>query len=127
VIGPTRRSRHGSRKAERILGIVAIVAIIAAWIIGFVRGEADVLASLAEAVPEAERFESLGASTYAAWAGRSDEDLLGYVNIASSMGYGGPMRIAVAGDTQGKVTGYCQGGAYPHTELSSFCVRVCGE
>jgi len=95
----------GSVKVERILGIIAIGTIVAAWIVGSVRVKADVLPSLKMAVPGAERFESLGRMTYAAWGNRSSEVLLGYVKIASGMGYGGPTSVAVATDTKGEVIG----------------------
>ncbi len=122
MTGPVRTPRpHGSRKVERILGILAVGAIASAWILGFVRGEADVLPSLAQAVPEAERFEPLGGRTYAAWAGGSEEALLGYVKIASTMGYGGPMQVAVAGDTNGRVIGIA---VVDHKETPSFFKRL---
>ena len=62
----TTSKKLGSRKLERILGIIAIATIVGAWILGFLQVKADILPSLHEALPQASRFELVNQDSYAA-------------------------------------------------------------
>lgn len=85
--------------------MIAIVTIVAAWIIGGLLNETDITPHLQVAMPAADTFRKIDDTTYAAWTQQSDETLLGYVAVGEATGYGGPMQVAVAVDLDGVVMG----------------------
>ena len=94
-----------TKKTDRILGVIAIITIMIAGIIGARLAEGDVEPSLYESFPEANRFEQVnGGSVYQAFESGTEE-MIGYVSIATANGYGGPMKVAVAVDLEGNVHG----------------------
>jgi Na+-translocating ferredoxin:NAD+ oxidoreductase RnfG subunit len=95
----------GPLKIDRIMGVIAVVTIILAWIAGSERARSDVMPALKQVFPEAQRFEPVGSSSYTAWTDNPKQLALGYVKIASAMGYGGPVEVAVAVDFEGRVKG----------------------
>ncbi len=114
--------KQSARKLERLLGIIAIATIVGAWILGFLQVKADILPSLHEALPQASRFELVNRDTHAAWAKKGSGDvLLGYVAIHASVGYGGPVSVAVASDTEGNIIGVS---IVDHKETPTFFSRV---
>jgi len=115
------KSSSRTLKIERILGVFALLIIITAWIIGWIRTEKNVLPALRETIPEAIRFELLGNKTYAAYLKNSVPDPYGYVKIETARGYGGPMLVAVGTNTRGKVTGIT---IIDHKETPPFFNRV---
>lgn len=97
------------KKFERILGVIALVTIIAAWIGGALRQEADLLPFLKEALPGPEVLKPVSAGIYAGYAAKESKDqdkpVIGYAAIGKATGYGGPMRVAVGVDLSGKISG----------------------
>ena len=93
------------QKIDRILGVIAILTIMIAWIVGANLAEGDVYPSLHIAFPEADRFEPINGSGYTAIQAQSEEAIIGYVSIATANGYGGPMKVAVAVDLEGNIHG----------------------
>jgi len=116
-------SREKTVRIERILGVIAILTVIAAWVAGFARERADVIPSLREAIPGASRFEPLGKDSYAAWPEEPEETLLGYIRVEQHTGYGGPVQVAVASDLKGVVSGIS---VVDHKETPSYFGRVAG-
>lgn len=103
---------------ERALGILALLTIAGAFLLGMARAQADVLPSLQEAAPTADRFEPVTNGLFAAYQAG---ELIGYVSVQTAIGYGGPLQMAVLVDLQGEVGGYAVIG---HKETRSFFNRV---
>lgn len=115
-------SRHQKRKRlERILAVSALALIAIVWILGSARAEADRLASIRAALPEAGHFERTTGDVYAAWTDSSKEALLGYVSIGSASGYGGPLELAVAVNLEGEIIGFS---VVDHKETPAWYNRV---
>lgn len=94
-----------SQRADRILAVIALIIIVCAWLLGRFRAEVDLAPFLKKALPEAEHFQSVSDDTYAAWKDQSETQLIGYVAVGSSHGYGGELRIAVAVSAEGRIIG----------------------
>ena len=88
-------------KIETRLAIISIVVIIAAWFIGGQLEVSDIVSTIQEKIPEIAKLEEIEKATYKIY--NSNEEQLGYVTVESSMGYGGPLQMAVAVDNQGKI------------------------
>ena len=111
------------RVFERIAGVVALIAVIAAWIIGGFGSQKDLSASLKRALPMASRFEPAGDGIY---AGHADllgglDLVVGYVTITRTSGYGGPMQVAVGLNRFGKLAGVS---VVEHKETPPFYNRI---
>ncbi len=94
------------QRIERILGILAIVTLIIAWIIGAFGSRSNIMPAINKAIPEADHFshyQNHGSEIYFAWADSGEEVLLGYVALGEGNGYGGPMQMAVAISPEGEV------------------------
>ena len=107
------------QKRERLLGILALLSFIVAWVIGYQLENADIEPYLHEAMPSASRFEKLDAISYAAYA--DTQDPIGYIGIGESNGYGGPLKMAVAVDLEGNITGMA---IIQHRETPSWYRKV---
>jgi len=103
---------------DRLLGIFAILTIVAAYFLGLTRARADVMPYLMQALPSAERFEPFSSDTFSAYA---SSRVIGYVSIGKAVGYGGPLEVAVAVDLDGNVTGVS---VIDQKETPSFFRRV---
>ena len=113
--------RDRVKRLDRWLAIGAIVTIVIAWFVGASLEADDIMPAVEAALPEADRFESINGETYAAYISNSGEDLIGYVTIGEAVGYGGPMKVAVALDLEGSVVGTA---VADHVETPSFFNRV---
>jgi uncharacterized protein with FMN-binding domain len=113
--------RKKSRRLERFLAVVAFGIVLAAWIIGSFRAEADLIPYLELALPEASRFEALSLGTYEAWGGQPEESHLGYVTTGKGQGYGGEMEVAVAVSPEGVILGLA---IVEQKETAAFLRRV---
>ena len=110
-----------SQRLDRILGLVAMALIAAAWYAGGLHVKADITPFLKKFLPQTHQFQSAGADTYAAMAAGDDSQLLGYVKIAQAMGYGGPVTVAVAVDTRGTIIGL---GVVDHKDSPTYFEQV---
>jgi len=108
---------------DRILGIFALITILAAWLIGAAQGAAEVEPFLSQAFSEASRFESVNGQTYAAYSSDTPGRLLGYVSVGEANGYGGPMKVAVGVGLQGNIIGLA---VVDSKETPSFFKKVVG-
>lgn len=97
---PPRARRHHKEFPDRLLAIIAIITIIAAYIFGLTRAETDVMSSFQELVPSAQRFEAVSDSVFAAYRG---VQLEGYITLGEATGYGGELVMAAAVDPDGKL------------------------
>lgn len=89
------------KKREAWLTIIAMVLIMAAWLAGGLLENADILSSIKEKMPDVAKFEEIEKATYKIYD--SEDEVLGYLSIESSMGYGGPLQMAVAVNQDGKI------------------------
>lgn len=96
-------SREQTLKIERYLAAVATITIVAAWIIGGLLKGASVEPYLEQAFPSAHKFEEISAGIFS--AENPNGQTVGYVGIGEAVGYGGPLRMAVAVDLSGQVIG----------------------
>ena len=108
-------------KIGRYLGVFAILTILIAWVAGTNYSQKDVTQYLSIALPQANKFEDLGNGIYAGYQINSPQELAGYVAIGTANGYGGPMRVAVATDLQGNISGLA---IVDQKETPSFLERV---
>jgi NosR/NirI family nitrous oxide reductase transcriptional regulator len=99
----TTEQRVVSKKTERIVAVLALVTIVAAWMIGSAGSQFDLEPVLSRVMPQAERFEKLDSNTYAVYMGSPSEELVGYVTTGEANGFAGPLKVAVAVDLQGEV------------------------
>lgn len=114
-----KRQRFTRQQIERGLGVAAVVTILAAWAVGFSRASANILPVLNEVLPEAVSFENIENGTYLAVA--EDGSELGHVGIGEAIGYGGPIRIAVAINSLGEVINYA---IVDHKETPSYVEKI---
>jgi len=91
-----QKKKPTAQRIERILAVAALFIIIAAWFLGRSQAEADLVPSLKQALPDAIHFSSLSGDIYSAWNTETEEELIGYVALGSSQGFGGELRTAVA-------------------------------
>ncbi|MBD1262058.1 FMN-binding protein [Maribacter polysiphoniae] len=94
-------NKTSSKKIEAKLAIVSIAVIIVAWFIGGQLEVADIVSTIKAKMPEIVKLEEIGKVSYKIY--NAEEEPLGYVTIESSMGYGGPLQMAVAVDNKGKI------------------------
>lgn len=80
-----------------------MVLIIAAWFIGKYRYQQDLMPSIQQALPAANRFEQIQNDFYAGYADESETALTGYVALGQSSGYGGPLMTVVGFDVEGEI------------------------
>lgn len=103
------------------MAVLAVIIIIAAWLIGYLRTESSLLPHFKKLYPEAGHFEHLTGDVYSAKAEESEGDLLGYIGIGEENGYGGTLMVAVSADSSGFVTGLT---IVEQRETFSFLRRV---
>ena len=89
------------KKVESRLAIIAMLAIIVAWFIGGQLEDADIISSIKAKMPEIAKLVEIEKASYKVY--NSEDEFLGYVGIESSMGYGGPLKMAVAVDSTGRI------------------------
>ncbi len=108
------------RKIERVLGITAAGFLILAAILGFYRAESSIEPYLNELLSEEERYEQISNTTYEVIACEENSSSA-YIEIAESMGYGGPLKLASLIDTSGTVIKQV---IIDHKETPSYVEKV---
>lgn len=107
------------RRRESRLAVIAIIAIICAWVIGMHR-EDDVIRAKIEAVMEqVSSFEEIDNSSYKIYD--QDDEHIGFITLESSMGYGGPILMCVAVNLEGEII---ELGIIDHKETPSYLEKV---
>lgn len=117
---PPRIRQRNKDFPDRLLAVIAMITILAAYIFGLTRAETDVTASFQQLVPSAQRFEAISESVYAAYKG---VQLEGYITLGEATGYGGSLEMAVAVDTQGKLVNLA---IIEDQETSDYILRMKG-
>jgi NosR/NirI family nitrous oxide reductase transcriptional regulator len=108
---------------ERILGVIAIMLLIVAWVIGASRSSSSLLPAVMRALPDVHHVEEINNELFQAWGDPGEENLLGYIALGEANGYGGPLILAVAVTPDGEVIGAA---VADHKETSSWMARVLG-
>jgi len=103
LISPNLSRYQRSQRRARLLGVLAVLSILAAWGIGLYRTQADLMPAVQRALPEATRFERQATDVYAAYEKDEIEEPMGYVALGEASGYGGPLTVAVGVDPSGTV------------------------
>jgi NosR/NirI family transcriptional regulator, nitrous oxide reductase regulator len=101
-----KTSKILSHKLDRILAIFALIIIIIACYVGSYQTEADLYLASSKLLPNADYFESIGDETFTAWKKQPATQLLAYITVGSSSGYGGKLKTIVAVDSVGQVLGF---------------------
>jgi NosR/NirI family transcriptional regulator, nitrous oxide reductase regulator len=109
------------RRRERIFAVISLVVIAAAWIIGAVRAESDIIPAVEQAMPTAGYVERINPGLYGAYVEEGAVAPIGYVAITDAHGYGGPLTLAVAVDLEGTVLGMV---VADHKETPSWIKKV---
>ena len=112
------------RKRERTFAVISILIIIAAWIVGGARAEADLQPAVEQALQIAGHFERVNNDLYVGYNDDTKTELVGFVAIAQAHGYGGPLTLAVAMTPDGDVNGVV---IADHKETPSWMNRVMRE
>jgi NosR/NirI family transcriptional regulator, nitrous oxide reductase regulator len=102
VNAPSNLSGKLTVKRDQLLVILTVVSIIILFFLGVMRETNGVGRHLQIAAPTADHFEKRSIDTYATLQA---EKRIGYIAIAEADGYGGPLKIAVATDLEGKIVG----------------------
>jgi len=108
------------KRNDRLLAIVAVLTLLAAWIVGAFLQGTDLRPFLESSFPSADRFDLLSEETLAAFQG---DGLIGYATVAEGSGYGGPIKVSVAVGLDGAVLGTT---IIESGETPSFFERVIG-
>ncbi|WP_111709622.1 FMN-binding protein [Lutibacter citreus] len=95
------KNNINKNRIETRLAIISIVIIIAAWFIGRQFEDADIVSTIKVKMPEISKLEEIEKASYKIYNSKNEET--GYLSIESSMGYGGPLKMAVAVDEKGKI------------------------
>lgn len=93
------RRRH-RELLDRVLAVIALATIVAAYFWGLSQAEEDVMPELQELLPDALRFEAISENVFAGYRGTH---IIGYITTGDAFGYGGTIEVAVAVDPQGRV------------------------
>ena len=109
------------RRRERIFAVISLVVIVVAWIIGGLRTASNVWPAIEAALPSANHFEHINPVLFVGYTDESNTDLQGYVAISQAKGYGGPLTLAVAVDSEGTVLGMA---IADHKETPSWVKKV---
>jgi hypothetical protein len=60
-------TKSKSRQIDRIMAVVAIITLVIAWFVGASWAAGDIEPYLEQALPAADRFESISSDTYAVY------------------------------------------------------------
>lgn len=122
INNPVTTARQRREYLEKILSLLAFGLLLAAWFIGYARNNGDIEMYLPQVMPGAEVFEQKGEI----WAGihtnpNGEQEIIGYIGVGDSPGYGGPLKMMVAIDIKGNVVGAL---VVDHRETPSFFRRI---
>jgi hypothetical protein len=111
------------QRIERIVGVLAIITLMAAGIIGSLRAEKNLQPAISSAIPGTDHVTQIEGDLFGAWEDPAGEVLLGYVALGEASGYGGPMKVAAGFSPEGEVIGAV---IASHKETPSWMDKVLG-
>jgi hypothetical protein len=116
-----QKKKNPSLRIDRLLSLIALVLITAAWFWGRTRSEINLMPFLHSTYPEAGHFEHMGSSIYSVWHSKKKVQLLGYLAPGRGAGFGGDLILMVAVSPKGEVL---NAAVAAHKETPSFFRRV---
>ncbi|MGQ1908961.1 4Fe-4S binding protein [Marinifilum sp. RC60d5] len=96
------KNKTKKKKLETAMAIIAMIIIVIAWFAGRQLENSDILLSIKEKMPEIIKLEEIDNSTYKLY--NEEGENFAYLTIESSMGYGGPLQMAVVVDSTGCIS-----------------------
>ncbi|WP_119070032.1 FMN-binding protein [Aggregatilinea lenta] len=94
--------RARQRRRQTIVTAIALAIIIAAWLIGYANtGSSDAGPYVKNVLPGADRIET----RRDLYVGYQGDTLVGYAQVGTASGYGGPVEVLVGIDPDGNITG----------------------
>lgn len=96
-----QQQRARQKRRRNVVSVLALVVIVAAWLIGYNTTGDDASAYVRNVLPGAERIETRR-DLYLGYAG---DRLIGYAQTGTASGYGGPVTVLVGIDPDGAVLG----------------------
>ena len=100
---PVSEARRRRQIARRRLAAATLALIAAAWVAGFFYNRREVAGSVADVLPGAARVEPCG-DAFVGY-GPDPDQIVGYAAVGRARGYGGPIKVLVGIDPDGKVLG----------------------
>lgn len=108
------------RKTERILGVIALVVLIAIAISGRTRHVNGLEPKLTQLIRSDQYFEQTSTSTYKVFS-KDNGQSAGYIAFGEADGYGGPLKVAALFDTSLMVQKVA---VIDHKETPSYVEKV---
>lgn len=105
---------------ERLLGIIAFIATIAAFILGLQKASVDLEPYLIKLINDNETYHKLKDDRYQI-INTTDSSINGYIVVSEGKGYGGPLSVATSLDTMGNVIDLV---LVNHNETPSYIKKV---
>lgn len=96
----TKSPRQQKQRRERLLIVLTVALVVAAWIFGYFTNGTEVAPLVPELLPGTAQVRTEGQLFTALDA---DGNLIGYAALGSAPGYGGPIDILVAVDPEGNI------------------------
>ncbi len=115
------KHKTSNKKLERILGVIALVLVVIAWVAGTFQASVDITPRLHEAIAGSSRIEPAGDAVYKVFTKKENEMLAGFLAVASGHGFGGQMTVVVATGLAGNITNVA---LVNHRETAPFMRRV---
>lgn len=81
------------KRIESIVGVFALIIIIAAWYIGTRRADTDIIMQLKEACNETSYIVKKESNIFEAFKNKEDTTLYAYLVLNSASGYGGKLQV----------------------------------
>jgi NosR/NirI family nitrous oxide reductase transcriptional regulator len=96
--------RAHQRTRRHVTSIAAVIVIIGAWLYGYFSSGYDVKQYVPDVLPGAERVV-VHRNLYIGYGGNDGQQIVGYAQVGTAAGYGGPVDVLVGIDPDGVVTG----------------------
>lgn len=104
IATPIQKHRAKQRRRQHMATAAALLILVAAWLFGRSRPDADMADYVFDVLPGAERVERNGDLFIAYTTDDAGEDVItGYAMAGSASGYGGPLALLVGTDVNGDV------------------------
>lgn len=112
--------RNLNFRFESVMSVLAIIAILTAWIIGNSKKQADLLPFFNELLPNKTEFIDIQNNVFTV-ADSTDAAYSDYLSVSSAHGYGGELTLVSLINSQGKVQDFK---IIDHKETQSFFNKV---
>ena len=114
------KKRKFKIRIESIIGVLALIAIVAAWFIGDSKKQADLRPHFNKLIPGVQEFKTISEDMCIPII-ESNPDSTVYISLATAHGYGGELRVVVLVNPEGEVQDFA---VIDHKETHSFFNKV---